>query len=50
MLDNASPALAHGWHAVARADEVGDSPVQVWLLGEPWAVVRIDGVLVKPAG
>jgi vanillate O-demethylase monooxygenase subunit len=44
-LDNVSPALARGWHAVARTDEVGDGPTQVWLLGDPWAVVRLDGVL-----
>src|SRR4029077_7587942 len=24
-------------------DELSDRPLQVWLLGEPWAVVRLDG-------
>jgi vanillate O-demethylase monooxygenase subunit len=45
VLDNTSPALAHGWHAVARANEVGDAPTRVWLLGEPWALVRFAGAL-----
>jgi phenylpropionate dioxygenase-like ring-hydroxylating dioxygenase large terminal subunit len=44
-LDNTSPALARGWHAVARASEVVDTPVQVWLLGHPWVLSRLDGVL-----
>lgn len=42
VLDNTSPALARGWHAVARAAEIGDRPTQIWLLGEPWALVRLD--------
>ncbi len=45
MLDNTSPALTRGWHAVARAAEIGDDPTQVWLLGEPWAIARVDGDL-----
>jgi len=45
VLDNVSPALARGWHAVARVDEVGEAPMQVWLLGEPWALVRLNGEL-----
>jgi vanillate O-demethylase monooxygenase subunit len=43
VLDNVSPALASGWHAVACADELGDEPLQVWLLGEPWVLVRVAG-------
>jgi phenylpropionate dioxygenase-like ring-hydroxylating dioxygenase large terminal subunit len=45
VLDNVSPALAHGWHVVARVEELGDRPLQVWLLGAPWALVRLDGAL-----
>jgi vanillate O-demethylase monooxygenase subunit len=45
VLDNCAPALARGWHAVARAEEIGDGPTQVWLLGAPWAVVRIGSEL-----
>ena len=41
VLDNVAPALARGWHAVARADEIDPGPTQIWLLGAPWAVVRI---------
>ena len=44
-LDNVSPSLARGWHAVARVDEIGDGAEQVWLLGEPWVVVRLGGTL-----
>ena len=44
-LDNVAPELARGWHAVARADEVTDRPVQIWLLGEPWALARLDGAV-----
>ena len=44
-LDNTSPALARGWHAVATTTEVSDGPTQVWLLGEPWVVVRLGGRL-----
>ncbi len=43
LLDNVSPALARGWHTVARVDELSDRPLQVWLLGEPWALARLDG-------
>jgi vanillate O-demethylase monooxygenase subunit len=41
MLRNTDPALRRGWHVVARSDDVGHDPVQVWLLGEPWALVRL---------
>jgi vanillate O-demethylase monooxygenase subunit len=39
-------ALRRGWHPVALSTEVGDDPVQVWLLGEPWALWRVDGRVV----
>jgi len=45
-VDNETPALAHAWHAVATTDEVGDAPVRVVLLGQPWVVARLDGELV----
>ncbi len=41
MLGNTDPALQRGWHVVAASDEIGRDPVQVWLLGEPWALVRL---------
>lgn len=44
-IDNETPALAHAWHAVARSEDVGTQPVQVRLLGEPWALARLDGRL-----
>ena len=37
-----SDALLRAWHPVALSSEIGEEPVQVWLLGEAWAVVR-DG-------
>lgn len=45
-IDNETPALAHAWHAVLTADEVGDEPVRVVLLGQPWVVTRLEGTLV----
>jgi len=45
VLHNVSESLARGWHAVARVDEVRDRAAQVWLLGQPWVVVRLDGEL-----
>ena len=44
-IDNETPALRKAWHAVATVEEVGDGPFQAWLLGEPWALVRLDGEL-----
>jgi vanillate O-demethylase monooxygenase subunit len=41
VLTNADPALRRGWHVVAASDEIGRDPVQVWLLGEPWVLVRL---------
>ncbi|MHB8296255.1 MAG: Rieske 2Fe-2S domain-containing protein [Acidimicrobiales bacterium] len=43
MLDNVDPSLRRCWHPVARSSEVGTGPVQVWLLGQAWALVRLDG-------
>jgi vanillate O-demethylase monooxygenase subunit len=40
VLDNATPALGHAWHAVALSAELGDDPIQVWLLGQPWCLAR----------
>ena len=45
-LDNVHPALRRCWHPVCQVDDVPDDhPVGVRLLGEDWAVVRIDGTL-----
>ena len=41
MLGNTDAALRRGWHVVAASDEIGRDPVQVMLLGEPWALVRL---------
>jgi vanillate O-demethylase monooxygenase subunit len=41
VIDNTTPALAGAWHVVATSAEVGSDPVQVWLLGEPWCLVRM---------
>lgn len=45
LLDNTTPALRRCWHAVATSEEVGDAPHQVWLLGEPWVLVRLGGTM-----
>jgi phenylpropionate dioxygenase-like ring-hydroxylating dioxygenase large terminal subunit len=45
-ITNISPSLKEAWHAVATAEEVGDNPHQVWLLGEAWALVRLEGRIV----
>lgn len=46
-LDNCHPALRQAWHPVALSTEVADGEVRtVTLLGEPWAVARIDGEVV----
>ncbi|MDA8075022.1 MAG: aromatic ring-hydroxylating dioxygenase subunit alpha [Actinomycetota bacterium] len=43
-LTNTHPALRHCWHPVARSAEVGERPVRVLLLGEPWVLARLgDG-------
>ncbi|MET0910285.1 MAG: aromatic ring-hydroxylating dioxygenase subunit alpha [Ilumatobacteraceae bacterium] len=45
-VDNVTPALALSWHAVLTSDELGDEPVRVELLGQPWMVARLDGDVV----
>jgi len=45
LLDNTTSALRHAWHVVATADELGTEPTRVWLLGEPWVLVRLDGAV-----
>jgi len=45
-LTNTDPALRHGWHPVALSTELGDEPLGVRLLGEPWVLARVDGTLV----
>ena len=45
-MDNVHPALRSCWHPVCRSTDVADGAVvPVRLLGEAWAVARIDGVL-----
>lgn len=43
VLTNTSAVLRRSWHAVASSDEVTDRPIQIWLIGEPWALVRLGG-------
>ncbi|MCL9762459.1 aromatic ring-hydroxylating dioxygenase subunit alpha [Frankia sp. AiPa1] len=45
LLRNTDPALRHGWHPVALAAELGDAPLRVRLLGEPWVVARLGATL-----
>ena len=40
-LTNTHPALRYCWHPVARSSDVGDRPLRVVLLGEPWVLVRL---------
>jgi phenylpropionate dioxygenase-like ring-hydroxylating dioxygenase large terminal subunit len=48
-LDNCSPALRACWHPVAQVEDIQGDPVGVRVLGEPWVVARLDGVLVALA-
>jgi len=45
LLTNTTQELGHCWHVVATTDELGDEPLGVLLLGEPWVVVRLDGIV-----
>ncbi len=44
VLTNTTPALRRAWHCVAESDDVTDAPRRVWLLDEPWVVIRIAGI------
>jgi len=46
IVDNLTPALARAWHVVAMSRELGDEPLQVWLLGRPYVLARLDGDIV----
>jgi vanillate O-demethylase monooxygenase subunit len=39
-LNNTHPALRRAWHPVARSTEIGERPVRVELLGEPYILFR----------
>jgi phenylpropionate dioxygenase-like ring-hydroxylating dioxygenase large terminal subunit len=45
-LTNTSPVLRSAWHAVALSEDLLEEPIQVWVVGEPWALVRLDGEVV----
>lgn len=45
MVTNTEPALRRFWHPVALADDAGDQPLHVQLLGTHYVVVEIDGQL-----
>jgi vanillate O-demethylase monooxygenase subunit len=45
-VENTTAGLERAWYAVALSGEVTEVPRQVWLLGRPWAVVRLGGTLV----
>jgi len=40
-LTNTHPALRYCWHPVARSADVGERPMRVLLLGEPWVLARL---------
>lgn len=42
VLRQVSALARRSWHVAALAEEVGDEPVQVWVAGEPWVLVRLD--------
>ena len=42
VLDNTTPWLDGAWHVVATAEELGDRPLRVELLGRPWVLLRAD--------
>nr|WP_322761633.1 aromatic ring-hydroxylating dioxygenase subunit alpha [Frankia sp. Cr2] len=46
LLTNTDPSLRRGWHPVARSSDLGDEPVPVRLLGEHWAIARLDDHVV----
>lgn len=49
-IDNLTPELARAFHPVCRSTDVADGQViKVRLLGEDWAVARIDGVVTALA-
>lgn len=45
VATNTDAWLRPGWFPVARSAEVADAPVRVQLLGEAWALARIDGAV-----
>ncbi len=45
MLTNTSAVLRRAWHCVAESEEVTEEPSRVWLLDEPWVVLRVDGAV-----
>jgi phenylpropionate dioxygenase-like ring-hydroxylating dioxygenase large terminal subunit len=48
LLGNTEPALARAWHPVATIaalDGNGGAPLRILLLGNPWVLVRLDGVV-----
>jgi phenylpropionate dioxygenase-like ring-hydroxylating dioxygenase large terminal subunit len=45
-LTNLSEVWKSAWQAVALAEELTDTPLQVWVAGEPWALARLDGEIV----
>ncbi|WP_327140031.1 Rieske 2Fe-2S domain-containing protein [Nocardia sp. NBC_01327] len=46
-FSNTDPGLRRFWHPVATQEAVAAAnPLQVWLLGEPWVLARLDGELI----
>jgi len=43
VLTNTSPGLSNAWHPVLHVSDLGNEPVRVELLGEPWVVTRLNG-------
>jgi len=45
-VTNITPGLSRAWYAVGLSSEITERPSQVWVLGCPWAVLRLGGELV----
>jgi vanillate O-demethylase monooxygenase subunit len=46
VLNNTSAFLRQSWHVVAISESITDTPQQVWLLGVPWMLVRLEDRLL----
>jgi vanillate O-demethylase monooxygenase subunit len=45
-LTNDSAVWLAAWHAVLPVEQLRDQPIQVWVVGEPWVIARLDGEIV----
>ena len=42
-VTNSTSGLERAWYAVALSEEVTGAPLQAWLLGRPWVLLRFGG-------